>query len=118
MITMNVDATVSKRGTDVSSSVGTLPATSEHIIKTTLRTRASEPAVIGGLIRQEKGMQVSELPLLGDIPYLGVIFQSRKETLDSSELVIYIVPHIDYAIGPEQRVSAQLARLYEKFAEF
>ena len=119
MVTMNINATVSKRGTDVSGTSGTLPPTSEHIITTNIRTRSGEPIVIGGLIRQEKSNIVSKIPLLGDIPYLGYLFQTRKDSIESSELVIYIVPHIDYAAdyaaSVEERLSIHFERLYQKF---
>jgi type II secretory pathway component GspD/PulD (secretin) len=115
MITMEVKATVSKRGTVTSSTVGSLPPTSENIVNTQARTLAGEPVVIGGLIRQEKSIQITKLPVLGSIPLLGYLFQSRKETFDNSELVIYIVPHVEYSAVDEANVGLKLERLYRQF---
>jgi type II secretory pathway component GspD/PulD (secretin) len=115
MITMGVKATVSKRGTDVSLTSGSLPPTSENVIDTQVRTFSGEPVVIGGLIRQEVGSTVSRVPLLGDIPVLGYLFQSRKETAESTELVVYILPHVDYADLEEQNINLRLERIYHRF---
>ena len=62
MITMDVKATVSKRGTQTSTTVGSLPTTTENVVNTQARTFSGEPVVIGGLIRQETSIQVSRFP--------------------------------------------------------
>ena len=115
VVTMAINATVSKRGTDVSGTTASLPPTSENVINTQIRTRVGEPVVIGGLIRQEKGTSVTKVPLLGDIPLLGLLFQSRKDTVENSELAIYILPHIDYGFSAEEDVNIRLDRIYERF---
>jgi general secretion pathway protein D len=115
MITMNVKATVSKRGTDTSTTTGSLPPTSEHIVNTQVRTFSGEPVVIGGLIRQEKNSQVSRVPVLGHIPLLGLLFQTRKDSVENSELTIYIIPHLEYSELEEADLGLRLDTLYRKF---
>jgi len=34
------------------------------------------------------------VPLLGDIPYLGVLFQNRVRTTSKTELLVFITPKI------------------------
>jgi type II secretory pathway component GspD/PulD (secretin) len=58
---------------------------------------------------------VSKLPLLGDIPLLGILFQSRKESLNNSELVIYVVPRVEYGEEEEAGAGLKLERLYHRF---
>lgn len=115
MITMDVRATVSKRGTDVSTESGSIPPTSENVINTKIRTLSGKPLVIGGLIRQERSIHVNKVPILGSIPLLGYLFQSRKESVENSELVIYIVPHVDYSKLEETEIGLRLEKLYNKF---
>ncbi len=116
MITMKVSSTVSKQGTDMSATaVGNPPSTSEKIVSTNVRTGTGKPVVIGGLIQQEKSIIVEKTPILGDIPLLGLLFQSRSETVSNDEFVIYIVPHVEY---PEQGATDEGVRmeaLYQKF---
>jgi general secretion pathway protein D len=110
-----VKATISKRGTSTSTSVGALPTTSENIVNTLARSGSGQPVVIGGLMRQETNIQASKVPVLGSIPLLGYLFQSRKEVLDNSELVIYIVPRVEYGEVEETDRNLILERLYQRF---
>lgn len=100
MITMKVTSTVSKQGTATSAETGTLPTTSEKVVSTNVRTLSGTPVVIGGLIQQNKDSTVHKVPVLGDIPLLGLLFRSHDDTLTTTELVIYIIPHVEY---PESR---------------
>ncbi len=100
MITMNVKSTVSKRGADVSSKQSNPPPTSEKIISTHVRTASGKPVVIGGLFQQESDISLRKIPLLSGIPLLSRIFTGRTETFENTELVIYIIPRIEY---PDKR---------------
>ena len=96
MITMDVKSTVSKRGADVSSSTGNPPPTSEKVISTHVRTPSGKPVIISGLLQQEKDVILQKTPFLSSIPLLGWLFTSEVETFTNTELVIYIVPYIEY----------------------
>ena len=50
--------------------------------------------VIGGLIDKSENYKNNKIPLLGDIPGLGYLFKYEEKTLDTTELVIVIEPHI------------------------
>ncbi len=62
-------------------------------------------------------MQVTKIPLLGDIPILGYLFQSRKETLDNSELAIYILPRIEHGEAGDAELGMRLEQLYRRFVK-
>ena len=117
MITMKVSSTISKQGADLSTTSGNPPSTSEKIVSTNVRTVSGKPVVIGGLIQQEKVTAVQKTPVLGDIPLLGLLFQSRNDTVQNDELVIYIVPHVEY---PDRRAADEGVRieaLYQKLVK-
>jgi general secretion pathway protein D len=117
MITMKVTSTVSKQGTGTSTQTGALPSTSEKIVSTNLRTPSGRPVVIGGLIQQNKDSNVQKVPVLGDIPLLGLLFQSRSDTTSATELVIYIVPHLEYPEAHKADASRQMEDLYNTFVK-
>jgi len=50
--------------------------------------------VIGGVIQTQNSMSVSQVPLLGDIPYLGNLFKHRSVTTSNQELIFIITPRI------------------------
>ena len=93
MITMKVQAAVSKRDEAAANSTNP-PPTSERSVNTQVRTRSGNPIVIGGLMQIEKTRSVKRVPVLGYIPLLGLLFQSRAESDITTEMVIYIVPFL------------------------
>ena len=50
--------------------------------------------VIGGVIQTQNSLSVSQVPLLGDIPYLGNLFKRRNVSTSTQELIFFITPHI------------------------
>ena len=50
--------------------------------------------VIGGVIQTNNSMNVSQVPLLGDIPYLGNLFKHRTVQTTNQELIFFITPRI------------------------
>ncbi len=67
-------------------------------------------AIMGGLRRREKTQQITQVPIVGDIPILGHLFRNTQEVIQNSELVILISPHI-YAGEPVQ--TQIMKRYYE-----
>ncbi len=113
MITMDVSATVSKRGANVSSTTGSPPPTSEKIVSTHVRTRSGEPIIISGLIQQELNESEKKLPGLGDIPIAGAPFKNKNKTQETSEMVIYIVPHLEMPESDEEGLGSKFERIYK-----
>jgi type IV pilus assembly protein PilQ len=50
--------------------------------------------VIGGVIQTQNSLSIAQVPLLGDIPYLGNLFKHRTVTTSDSELIFFITPRI------------------------
>ncbi|MBI4859444.1 MAG: hypothetical protein HY815_04180 [Candidatus Riflebacteria bacterium] len=53
-----------------------------------------ETLVIGGLLVESKGKQVSKIPGIGDLPIVGKLFQSRNKNSDKKDLLVFLTPHI------------------------
>jgi len=62
--------------------------------ETDLLVRDGHTAVIGGIYTRNTGRNIDQVPLLGDIPILGVLFQRRRSSDSRSELVIFLTPRI------------------------
>lgn len=57
---------------------------------TMVRLKSGDMITIGGLIDKEESRTFRKVPILGDIPILGKLFQSRGKSIDESEIVIMI----------------------------
>jgi MSHA biogenesis protein MshL len=76
--------------------VFTLPLASSSINETDTIVRVQDGNIvaIGGLMRQESLTAGSQVPGLGDVPGLGVLFQQRNTRTTKSEIVILLKPTI------------------------
>lgn len=61
---------------------------------TTVRVRDGQTIRIGGMLLEDETYTVNKLPLLGDIPYIGYLFQHQVKTKKSTNLVIEVTPYI------------------------
>ncbi len=61
---------------------------------TIVRLRDSETIVMGGLIQNSTTKSTRKIPLLGDIPWLGKLFQGKVNAKQKKELVIFLTPTI------------------------
>jgi type IV pilus secretin PilQ/predicted competence protein len=50
--------------------------------------------VIGGVIQTQNSLSVAQVPVLGDIPYLGNLFKHRTVKTSNQELIFFITPRI------------------------
>jgi type IV pilus assembly protein PilQ len=71
-----------------------LPVISTRRAETTVRVKDGETVMIGGLTQRQDYKTRTKVPILGDIPILGALFQSTKTNSISSELVVFVTPHI------------------------
>lgn len=62
--------------------------------ETDLLVMDGHTAVIGGIFTRNTGRNLDQIPLLGDIPILGVLFQRRRSNDSRSEMVIFLTPRI------------------------
>lgn len=95
MVTTKVSASVSKRGADVSNSIGNPPPTYEKVITTQVRSRSGEPVVLSGLVQDDSVLVQERMPLLSKIPLIGYLFTSQSKTNEKTEMVIYLIPHLE-----------------------
>jgi MSHA biogenesis protein MshL len=76
--------------------VFTLPLASSSVNETDTIVRVQDGNIvaIGGLMRQESLSVGSQVPGLGDVPGLGLLFQQRNRRTTKSEVVILLKPTI------------------------
>jgi type II secretory pathway component GspD/PulD (secretin) len=115
MITMTVNATVSKQNNHGASDGSTVPSTSERVVFTHLRTPSGTPIVLSGLMKEDSAKGRKKIPILGDIPLLGRLFRDSTDTKEKTEIVIYIVPYLSRDAGEEQDLPRRLERYYHSF---
>lgn len=71
-----------------------LPVVSTRQATTTVRLKDGGSVIIGGLLSEERTETTIKIPLLGDIPLLGKLFQHTTVTAVKKDLIIEVTPHI------------------------
>jgi len=68
------------------------PVITKRILETTVTVKDGHTIIIGGLINTINTRQQRKVPILGDIPILGLLFRSEIIVKDRRELVIILTP--------------------------
>ena len=70
------------------------PAINTKRVKTDVLVENGGTVVIGGIFTQDEQNDINKVPLLGDIPFLGYLFQNRVKSIRKTEMLIFITPKI------------------------
>ena len=71
-----------------------LPSKETTQVATNIMVKDGKTIVIGGLFKDDISQAHSQIPVLGDLPLIGPLFQQIKDTVIRKELIIMITPHI------------------------
>jgi MSHA type pilus biogenesis protein MshL len=71
-----------------------LPTVDIRELNTTVKVRNGQLVIIGGLISSKEQLQDQQVPVLGDVPWLGTLFKRRDKAMTKSELVVLLQPTI------------------------
>ena len=63
-------------------------------VKTQVLVENGGTVVIGGIFEQTDREDITKVPFLGDVPYLGNLFKTRNRTSNKTELLIFITPKV------------------------
>ena len=72
----------------------TAPTFIQREINTTLLAQDGRTIVIGGIIQSNKNVNKTGIPWLQDIPLLSPLFAARSSTLNRTELLVALTPHV------------------------
>ncbi|MCX5714091.1 MAG: type II and III secretion system protein, partial [Candidatus Omnitrophica bacterium] len=92
-ITLNVNPSVDDI-IGVTGPNGERPVISTRSAETKVMIKDGQTLVIGGLISENRINARKAIPFLGEIPILNLIFGKKEGTINRTELLIFITPHI------------------------
>lgn len=73
---------------------GYVPRTKVRRVNSTVTVPNGQKIVVGGLLSSNITTKVNKVPLLGDIPFLGKLFQHKHNTVTNTDLIIEITPRV------------------------
>lgn len=87
-----------------------IPIVKTSQAETTVRIKDGVGIVIGGLIEDSTADTRNKVPVLGDIPLLGMAFRNRNTSLGKTEIAIFLTPRI---ISGDQEVVTDFTSPHE-----
>jgi type IV pilus assembly protein PilQ len=63
-------------------------------VRTQVLVENGGTVVIGGIFTQSERDDVTKVPLLGDIPFLGNLFKTKTRSTSKTELLVFITPKV------------------------
>ena len=112
-ITMNINQQIKKivEGTRALEN----PSVFNREVTSKVTVRNERTIVIGGLIRDDITTSEQKVPILGDIPILGLLFRKEVEQRTRTNLLIFITPHLITDDTQISEITEQKRRQQEDF---
>jgi pilus assembly protein CpaC len=76
--------------------------------RTTVELRDGQSFAIAGLLQTKNTRAISQVPWIGSVPVLGVLFRSSDYQQSETDLVVIITPHLVAPSTPGQRLASPL----------
>ena len=102
----------------VSSGGTTVPGLATRKASTTLELKNGQCFAMAGLLKEESYVTVNKVPLLGDIPGLGVLFTSKETENTEVELVIMVTPQIVQPLNSHDMPQLPGQTMGDKISDF
>ncbi len=79
-----------------------VPGFTSRKVHTTVELGDGQSFALAGLLQNDMTAAETAVPLLGDIPVLGVLFRSTSYQRSETELVVMVTPRLVGALNPDQ----------------
>lgn len=98
---------------------GYVPRTKVRRITSTVTVPNEHKIIVGGLLNSSITQKTTKLPFLGDLPYIGKLFQHRYELIENTDLIMEITPRLVAInqVSPEPKVDERLTRPLIEFED-
>lgn len=115
LIRMRLSATVSTRDEQNAVDVaGTnVPSLSTRNFQTVVELREGQTLAIAGLLQTSYGADSTRVPFAGDVPGLGRLFSSDRNSYDEQELVVLVTPYLVQSLDQHECVPLPGSDMFE-----
>lgn len=91
---LNVEIQKDAAGTAINTGGGSAIPIDTQRVKTQVRIKNGETAVLGGIFEQSLKNDTNKVPFLGDLPLLGFFFRDNIKINEKTELLIFLTPRV------------------------
>jgi type II secretory pathway component GspD/PulD (secretin) len=109
----NITAKIAPEVSSVTDLVGGyVPRTKVRRVASTVTVPNEHKIIVGGLLHSNLSQKTTKVPFLGDLPFVGRIFQHRYEVVENTDLIMEITPRLVSMNekSPEPKIDERLTR--------
>jgi general secretion pathway protein D len=81
------------------------PTIRQRKLATTVVVGDGETLTLGGLIQDHNSQSRTKVPVLGDIPVIGAAFRHKEDSVERTELIVFIRPRIVHDVAQARRIT-------------
>jgi general secretion pathway protein D len=100
----NIDQAATDQSKIASPTIRQRKVTSQVAIK------SSETVILGGLINEAASTNVTGIPVLSELPWIGPLFSSTSKKMERTELVVLITPRVVENSTSSQQITNEYRR--------
>jgi general secretion pathway protein D len=89
---------------------GTWPIISSREMTASIAVQNGETIILGGLVENTDQNTQTKIPILGDIPFLGILFRHETSDKPRKEIIVFITP---YVLDTPEEIRAESTRRKE-----
>ncbi|MFH1442362.1 MAG: secretin N-terminal domain-containing protein [Candidatus Omnitrophota bacterium] len=94
-VTMKIKPEVSTVRETITTALGSrIPIVETSEAETVVKVKDGTMIMIAGLMKEEKRKDVSGIPFLSKIPFIGAAFGTRDDQKKNTEIIIFLTPYI------------------------
>ncbi len=120
-ITLSVQPTISNKVADATfifqGAAVSSPVIDTRSLESNVLIQSGNTLAIGGLLQDESGKATAKVPVLGDIPILGYLFQEKMNSRTKRNLLVFVTPTI-LEMGQGTGLEDQVNGLYDTGEEY
>ena len=95
LVVMQIDEEIDDiNGSTFIQGVGNVPNTDKRTLNSEVAVKDRDTIILGGAIKSQKQLNKSGVPILQDIPLLGVLFSARSSDKSRDELLVLMRPTV------------------------
>ena len=79
---------------DNSNGGNKIPIVDTDEVQTNVRVKDGVTIIIGGLMKDVRSNTKNKVPVLGDLPIIGKAFSNEDRSMQKTEIIIFLTPHI------------------------
>lgn len=109
VVMMEIEQNMSQPEPDSTPASGSVISRT-RTLNANIAVKHGETIILGGQVRHSSGKDRTKIPLLGDIPLLGRLFNYTSDTGGRTEMIVFITP---YVLDTPEAVEAESKRRHD-----